>query len=128
MDISTLLQAIFKKDTSPKIDKRFYDTIYAEVGGGDPQEVNAVASVFYNLTNDLGYEKALKRSSAYRKKSKEYEKASNSDFTEYEQYIYNRNKKIINDMLSNPDYIQSYTHLEIFKCLKYINLTHLKFG
>lgn len=83
-------------------DNRLYDTVYAEGGGGSPEEIRAIASVFQNRINAQGLEKALNGSSAYRKKSKEYLKASQGQLNPYEQQVYNRNMQIINEAIKRP--------------------------
>ena len=100
---------------SYKLDKRFYDMIYAEVGGGPEEEVAAVASTFLNRADRHGYEKALTGSSAYTKKSKEYKKASTAKFTPFEQQVYDRNKGIVDTILTNPNMRLPYTHFENVK-------------
>jgi len=104
--------ALQAKRVAPKIDKRLYDTIYAEVGGGDPKEVAAVTSVFLNRVDKEGYEKALKGSTAYRKKSKEYIKALTGGMTAYEKQVYLRNKGIVDTLISKPELIAPFTHFE----------------
>ena len=95
-----------------KVDKRFYDMLYAEVGGGPPDEVAAAASVFINELGKSGYEKALKRSSAYLKQSPEYRKAAGGKLNAYEQVFYDRNKEIVDNLIDNPDLVLPYTHFE----------------
>lgn len=93
------------------LDKRFYDTVYAEVGGGDPDEVAAVASTFLNHVDKNGIEKALKKSSAYKLRSREYVKASTGKLSDYERQIYARNQAII-DRVRNPQFRMPFTHFE----------------
>lgn len=100
------------KHELPKIDKRLYDVIYAEVGGGDPKEVAAVGSVFLNRVARDGYDKALKGSTAYRKKSPEYLKAFTGKMTTYEKSVYQRNKDIMDILVANPNLIAPFTHFE----------------
>ena len=100
------------KQELPKVDKRLYDTIWGEVTGGSSAEVAAVTSVFLNRAMSDGYEKALRGSAAYNNKSTQYKKASSGDMNAYEKAFYTRNKMIINQMLSNPELIQPYTHFE----------------
>jgi len=92
--------------------KEFNDMLFAEVGGGSPDEVAAVASVYMNLVNKLGYEKAMKRSAAYNKKSPQYQKASTGDMNGFEKIIYMRNQGIINNLSKNPEQILPYDHHE----------------
>lgn len=94
------------------IDKRFYDTIFAEVGGGDPEEVKAVTSTFLNLVDKKGYEPALKKSSAYSRKSKQYVKAETGDLNPYEKNMYVRNKQIIDTVIADPSQRQPFDHME----------------
>src|SRR3990167_5612179 len=98
-----------------KIDKRLYDTIFAEVGGGAPEEVAAVASVFLNTAREKGYEAALKRSSAYNKRSDQFKKASFGQLNPYEAKIYVRNQSIIDNLAQNPVAIAPFTHFENVK-------------
>ena len=93
-------------------DKRFYDVIFAEVGGGPPEEVHAVTSVFMNRVYKEGYERALKGSSAYNKQSKEYLKAQKEAFNPFEKIVYERNKSIIDGLIAKPDTRLPYTHFE----------------
>jgi hypothetical protein len=94
------------------IDKRLYDTIYAEVGHAPAEEVHAVASVFLNRADKQGYEKALKGSSAYNKQSKEYLKASTGKMNPFEKLTYTRNKQIIDTLIAQPKTRLPYTHFE----------------
>lgn len=105
-------EALSKSNEPRKVDRKFYNTIYAEVGGGPPEEVAAVASVFLNRIATQGYEKALKGSSAYRKQSNEYKKADMGKMTAYEKAIYARNSAIIDTLLLNPTKVLPYTHFE----------------
>lgn len=100
------------KKEIPKIDKRLYDTIWGEVTGGPAVEVAAVTSVFLNRVVNEGYEKALKGSAAYNKKSPQYRKAETGNMNTFEKTLYFRNKVIIDQLLSNPETIQPYTHFE----------------
>lgn len=112
-DIKTqILQALQSK---PPIDNRLYNTIYAEAGGGNPSEVRAVANVFLNRILKEGYEKALKGSSAYNKKSKQYKLAESGKFNPYELNIYNRNKKIIDYLTENLSQLKPYYYFENIK-------------
>jgi len=90
----------------------FYHTIYSEVGGGVPEEVAAVASVFLNRAEKHGMDKALSGSSAYKLKSKEYRKAESGKMTTYEKEVYERNRGIVDNMVSNPQFRLPYTHFE----------------
>ena len=99
-------------EASPTYDRRLYDTIFAEVGGGPEEEVNAVTSVFMNRANKEGYERALRGSSAYRKQSKEYRKAKSGNLSAYEKKVYDRNKKLIDYLANNPEEVSPYTFFE----------------
>lgn len=101
-----------KVDILGGIDKRLYDTIYAEAAGGTDEEVNAVASVFLNRVMKEGYDKALGGSSAYRKKSKQYVKAQRNEFNPYEQKVYSRYNSLIDNLIQNRDQIQPYYFME----------------
>ncbi|MBU2052503.1 hypothetical protein KKH13_04840 [Patescibacteria group bacterium] len=101
-----------KSTVAPKVDKRLFDVIYSEVGGGSPEEVVAVTSVFLNRISTEGYEKALKSSSAYNKQSSEYKKAKLGLLNSYEQKVYLRNSAIVNGLLNNPTTIVPFTHFE----------------
>lgn len=94
------------------LDKRFYDTVFGEAGGGSPEEVTATASVYLNLISELGYEKALKRSAAYNKKSKQYRKASTGKMNAFEKAVYVRNQKIIDTLVANPSLVAPFTYHE----------------
>lgn len=94
------------------IDDRAYHIIFAEVGGGPPEEVAAASSVLINLINKYGYEKALKRFSSYTTKSNQYKKASEGDLNAYEKAVYNRNKNIFDNIMSDPQLLQPWTHFE----------------
>ena len=98
-----------------QIDPRLLNTIFAEVGGGSPEEVIAVASVFLNRAQEQGLEKALAGSSAYRLKSPQYTKASSGALNPYESTIYRRNANIIYQLMSNPKNRLPYTHFENIK-------------
>jgi spore germination cell wall hydrolase CwlJ-like protein len=100
------------KKELPLIDKRLYDTIWGEASGGSPAEVAAVTSVFLNRAMDKGYDKALKGSVAYNKKSPQYKKAETGDMNAFEKALYVRNKVIIDTLVKNPGLIQPYTHFE----------------
>jgi len=90
------------------LDKRLYDTIFAEVGGGPADEVAAVASVYFNRIKKQGLEKALKGSSAYRRGSDQYKKAAKGNLNPYESLIYKRNKMIMDELQANPELIQDF--------------------
>jgi spore germination cell wall hydrolase CwlJ-like protein len=99
----------FKQAANPlKVDKRFYDMIFAESGGGIPEEINATASVYLNRLRELGLEKALLGSTAYRKKSKQYRKASEGVMNAFDQKIWGRNKALIDNLIQNPATISPY--------------------
>lgn len=93
----------------------FFNTIYAEAGGGPPEEISAAASVFLNRVLKEGLEKALSGSSAYKLKSKEYQKAASGKLNEYEQKIYERNKALVTDLINNPEKIQPFYYMENVK-------------
>ncbi len=105
----------FQVEDQQGVDKRLVDTIFAEVGGGSPDEVAAVTSTFLNKSDRDGLDKALNISSAYRKKSPQYVKAENQDFNPYEEKIYNRNKTIIENLVKDPNQRQPWTHFENVK-------------
>ena len=112
-DKSDLTKELAKtKKTSPKVDKRLYDTLWGEVGGGPLPEVAAATSVFINRINKDGYERALKGSVAYNKKSPEYKKASTGTMNATEKALYNRNKIVIDKLVEDPALVQPYTHFE----------------
>lgn len=96
-------------------DTRLYSVVYAEVGGGSPVEVQAVSSVFINRINRVGLEKALRGSSAYLTKSKEYRKAQAQKFTAYEKKIYLRNKLITKNILTGNLRLLPYYYFENIK-------------
>lgn len=96
----------------PKVDKRLYDLIWGEASGGSPQEVAAVASVFINRMNKEGYEKALKGSSAYARRSPQYLKAASGDMNVTERTLYNRNKEIVDRLINEPELVAPFTHFE----------------
>ena len=100
---------------APSYDDRLYATIYGEVGGGSAAEVGAVTSVFLNRAQKQGYEKALKGSAAYNKKSKQYMKAYGQKLNTFENIVYKRNKVIVDDLIANPKKRSSYTHFENVK-------------
>lgn len=107
-------------DWRKEIDKRFYDTVFAEVGGAPPEEVSAVAGAFFRqLENGKPYESMLNSSSAYKGKSKQYKLASQGAMNSYEQKIYNRNTALILDEMfsSNGGYKTPppWTHFENVK-------------
>ena len=83
-------------------DKRFYSSLYGEAAGGNPEEMAAVASVFINLVDKLGYEKALKRSAAYTKKSPQYLKAYEGNLSAFERMKYNIFKDIADNLIEDP--------------------------
>ena len=97
------------------IPAEFYSTLFGEVGGGPPEEVAAVASVFMNRADKGGWDKALKGSSAYTKKSKEYRKAATGKMTPFELEMFNRNKGIVDNIATNPQFRLPYTHFENVK-------------
>ena len=82
-----------------KLDKRFYDMLFGEVGGGSSDEVAATASVYLNRINKSGYEKALKGSAAYNKRSKQYLKAKTNNMNAFEKMVYKRNKFIVDKLV-----------------------------
>lgn len=92
-----------------------FNTIYAEAGGGIPEEIKNVASVFLNRAEKTNLEKALSGSSAYRKRSKEYLKAESGRMNPYEKTIYDRNKAIIQLLIDNPQMRTPYTYFENVK-------------
>lgn len=78
-----------------KTDNRLYSVIFAESAGGTSNEISATTDAFLNIADEEGSEKALKRSSAYLLKSKQYKKAKDQDLNAYEQEVYNRIKDIV---------------------------------
>lgn len=101
-----------KKQGEREIDKRLYDVIWGEAAGGSPQEIAAVASVFLNRAESQGYEKALKGSSAYRKKSPQYMKAMSGKLNVTESILYQKYKEIVDTLVAKPEMIAPYTHME----------------
>lgn len=96
----------------PQLDKRFYDVVFGEAGGGSPEEIRAVASVFLNRAEREGYERALRGSAAYTTESPQYRKAFLGDLNAYEKLIYERNRRIVDDLVENPDTLLPFTHFE----------------
>lgn len=96
-------------------DPRLVNTIYAEAGGGRPDEIAAVASTFLNRARQYGMDKALLGSSAYRLRSPQYQKASSGNLTPYEKQFYKTVSTIIGDLEVNPDKVQPWTHFENVK-------------
>jgi kynureninase len=94
------------------LDERFAPVVYAESAGGSPQEIAATATTFLNLAKQLGYEKALRRSSAYLKKSPQYLKASNADFSPYEKKVWKNLNEVVNFVASNQDKLPAYLAFE----------------
>ena len=92
--------------------KQLQDTIYAEVGGGSPEEVAAVISVFLNRAKKKGIDKAFKGSAAYNRKSPEYMKAAESKMNPYEQKIYDRNSLILQNLVEQSDKVLPYNYFE----------------
>lgn len=93
-------------------DRRLYDVVFAEGGSGPPEEIAAIASVFLNRIKESGYEKALKASSAYTTKSKQYKLSAEGKLNPYEMEIYLRNMEIINRLRESPDQVLPFTHME----------------
>lgn len=113
---SKYAQHIQKPQTQPlQVDKRLYDTVWAETGGGSPEEVSAVASTFLHNAKSKGYEKSLHSSTAYRRKSKEYVKAETGALNSQEKALYQRNAQIISHQVQNPDKIVPYEKFENVK-------------
>jgi len=98
-----------------QFDKRIHDVIFAEVGAGPKDEVEAVVNVFLNRVDKEGYDKALNGSTAYRKKSPQYKKASTDKLNPVERIVYERNKNIAENLIRNPDKRQPFTHFENVK-------------
>lgn len=116
-ETTKLTKFISGEEGSPfsTVDKRLYDMVFAEAGGGTPEEIMAVGSVFLNRVREQGYEKALKGSSAYNKRSKQYMKASTGELNKYEKGIYDRNEKLLRYLISNPSEILPYHYFENVK-------------
>jgi hypothetical protein len=95
-----------------KIDSRLYHTIWAEAAGGSPEEIKATASTFLNRVDEQGYEKALRGSSAYRKRSPEYLKASKSQLNEYELKKYLEMSGIVDTLVKEPTQRDPWTFFE----------------
>lgn len=97
------------------IDKRLYDTIFAEAGYSTmpDEELYANVSCYLNLIDRFGYEKALNRSSAYKTKSKQYKMASQNKLNAFELKHYNRIVRIMNDVLDNPSKRMPIDHHEM---------------
>jgi len=113
---SKYVQHVQKPQTQPiPVDKRLYDTVWAEVGGGSPEEVSAVTSTFLHNATKKGYEKSLHSSTAYRRKSPEYVKAETGAFNQQEKAIYQRNAQIINQQVQDPKKIVPYEKFENVK-------------
>ena len=106
------------KSVPLKVDNRLYNTIWAEAAGGSPDEIRAVTSVFLNRAQKEGYEKALQGSSAYKKQSKQYIKASTGDMNIPEKVLYRIYKVVIDDLVNNPDKALPYTYFENLRDLK----------
>ena len=98
-----LLLLIWSKVLADSGAKRGYDTIWGEAAGGGPAEITAVTSVFRNLVGELGFEGALNKFNAYRKKSPQYLKAAEGDFNPVEKVKYMFNKQVIDGYLAKPN-------------------------
>lgn len=100
--------------------KLIYDTVFGEVTGGPQVEVIAVTSTIFNRLNSPGFpkeiENVLKGYAAYSTKSKQYKKAQEGKLNAVERMIYNRNKKIIDDIINYKiEMIPGITHFENVK-------------
>lgn len=87
------------------IDKRFSYVIYAENGYATmpEEEIKASVSCYLWLVEIHGYEKALKKSMAYTKKSKQYNLVSKNLLNEYEKKHYQKICKIIDSLKDSPE-------------------------
>ena len=113
-----LTKFLKKPQESIKVDKRFYDTMWGEAAGGMPAELEAVTSVFINRVREEGYEEALKGSSAYKGKSKEYRKASAGMLNTFEKVKYRLNNMVIDSVLNDPSKQKEYYFMENLEDLK----------
>lgn len=95
---------------APVYDKRFYDTIWGEAAGGSPAEIKATAAIYDNLVQSLGYEQALAKSNAYRKKSPQYQKAATGNMNAFEKSKYALNQMLINQYLNDPNKLPYIAH------------------
>lgn len=84
-----------------QLDKRIFDVVFAEAAGGNDEEIAATASVFLNRIDEQGIEKALRGSTAFRKKSKQFVKASTGDLNAFERKEFRRIMRITSEV-SNP--------------------------
>lgn len=79
--------------------KRIKDTVWGEAAGGSPEEIHAVTSTIlnrFNSNNDI--DKTLNGYNAYRKRSKQYQKARLQALTPYEKKVYDSNATLIDAM------------------------------
>ena len=97
---------------SNAVDKRIYDIVFAEGGGGNPEEIGAIASVIMNRIDRVGPEKAFKGFSSYTQKSNQYKKAERGDLNTFEKLFYDRSRKIVDNIIENPDQRQPYYFFE----------------
>lgn len=87
------------------IDNRLSYVIFAEAGYSTmpEEELKANISCYLHLIDMLGYEKALKKSSAYKTKSKQYRLVSKKMLNEFEQLHYQRIVNLLNELIKNPN-------------------------
>lgn len=102
-------------ELTPEQTKTLHNILYAEGAGGNPEEIQAIASVFLNRVANEGADKAFNGSSAYRKQSKQYQKALSGDLNDYEQMVYQHHGDILNGLLQDQSKVQPFTYMENVK-------------
>ena len=103
-----------KLELTPEQKRIMYNILFAEVGGGDSAEAQAVTSTFLNAAATKGFDKAVRMSSAYNNKSPQYQIADSGAFVKnpYEHRAYVRNAAIVDGLVNDPSRIAPYTNFE----------------
>lgn len=95
--------------------KRILSNImFAEVGGGPVNEAHAVASTFLNNVDQKGFDKAVRMSSAYVKRSPQYQRADTGGYKKsmFEQGAFLRNQALVDNLIQDPAGRGPFTNFE----------------
>jgi spore germination cell wall hydrolase CwlJ-like protein len=99
-------------ELSPEEKRILYNILFAEVGGGVPEELLAVASTLLNRLDKKEFEKVVKGFSSYTTNSKQYQKAAMGDLNPYEKKVFQRNALLFDQLMSGELERGPWTHFE----------------
>jgi hypothetical protein len=110
-----LAELMSQSGLSDEDKKTLTNIIYAEAAGGTTAEIEAVASTFLNLIDKYGKEKAFNRSSAYKKKSDQFKKASSGELNLFEQKVHQSIYSSVDGLITGDVKRQPWTNFENIK-------------